>query len=130
MATHSSIHPWRIPKDRGAWQATVHSITKSQTQLKQLSMSAQIHRNSCVYTHTHMHTHNFMYIYTHTGLPWWLTVKRLLTMQETQVRSLVRKILWKRKWQPTPVLLPGKYHGQRSLVGYSPWGHKESDTTE
>ena len=31
---------------------------------------------------------------------------------------------------PTPVLLPGKYHGQRSMVGYSPWGHKESDTTE
>ena len=35
-----------------------------------------------------------------------------------------------RKWQSTPVLLPGKSHGQRSLVGYSPWGHKESDTTE
>ena len=34
------------------------------------------------------------------------------------------------KWQPTSVLLPGKSHGQRSLVGYSPWGHKESDTTE
>ena len=32
--------------------------------------------------------------------------------------------------QPTPVLLPGKSHGQRSMVGYSPWGHKESDTTE
>ena len=37
---------------------------------------------------------------------------------------------WRRKWQPTPVLLPGKSHGLRSLVGYSPWGHKESDTTE
>ena len=36
----------------------------------------------------------------------------------------------RRKWQPTPVFLPGKSHGQRSLVGYSPWGHKESDTTE
>ena len=35
---------------------------------------------------------------------------------------------WRRKWQPTPVLLPGKSHGWRSLVGYSPWGHKESDT--
>ena len=40
------------------------------------------------------------------------------------------KIPWKRKWQPSPVLLPGKSHGQRSLVGFSPWGHKESDTTE
>ena len=38
-----------------------------------------------------------------------------------------RKIFWRRKCQPCPVFLPGKPHGQRSLVGYSPWGHKESD---
>ena len=37
---------------------------------------------------------------------------------------------WRRKWQPTPVFLPEEFHGQRSLVGYSPWGHKELDTTE
>ena len=37
---------------------------------------------------------------------------------------------WWRKWQPTPVFLPEKFHGQRSLVGCSPWGHKELDTTE
>ena len=37
---------------------------------------------------------------------------------------------WRRKWHPTPVLLPGKFHGQRSLVVYSPWGRKELDTTE
>ena len=36
----------------------------------------------------------------------------------------VGKILWSRKWQPTPVFLPGKSHEQKSLVGYSPWGHK------
>ena len=41
-----------------------------------------------------------------------------------------RKISWRRKWQPTPVFLPGKSHGQRSLAGYSPQGHKESDMTE
>ena len=35
-----------------------------------------------------------------------------------------------REWLPTAVLLPGKFHGQRSLVGYSPWGHKELDMTE
>ena len=63
-------------------------------------------------------------------------VNRLSTMQETQVRSLgwedpwVGKIPWRRKWQSTLVLLPGKSHGQRSLVGHSPWGCKESDTTE
>ena len=36
---------------------------------------------------------------------------------------------WRRAWQSTPVCLPGKSHGQRSLVGYSPWGRKESDMT-
>ena len=42
----------------------------------------------------------------------------------------IRKIPWRWEWQPTPVFLPGEFHGQRSLAGYSPWGHKESDTTE
>ena len=54
-------------------------------------------------------------------------------MQETQkrqVRSLGREDPWRRKWQPTPVFLPGEFHGQRSLSGYSPWGRKESDKTE
>ena len=37
---------------------------------------------------------------------------------------------WSRNWQPTPAFLPGEFHGQRSLEGYSPWGHKESDTTK
>ena len=42
----------------------------------------------------------------------------------------VGKIPWRRKWKPTPGLLPGKLHGRRSLVGYSPWGHKKLDTTK
>ena len=42
----------------------------------------------------------------------------------------VRRIPWRREWQPTLVSLPGKFHGQRSLAGYSPWDCKESDTTE
>ena len=44
--------------------------------------------------------------------------------------SWVGKNLWRRKWQPTPVLLPGESHGQRSLVGYSPWVCKELGTIE
>ena len=42
----------------------------------------------------------------------------------------VRKIPWRREWQTTPVFLPGEFHGQRSLAGYSPWNHEDSDTTE
>ena len=45
-------------------------------------------------------------------------------------KSWLRKILWRRKWQPTPVFLPGKFHGQMSLAGYGPKAQKESDTTE
>ena len=51
-------------------------------------------------------------------------------MRETWVRSSVGKIPWRKKWQPTPVLFPGKSHGRRSLIGYSPWDRKESDTAE
>ena len=39
-------------------------------------------------------------------------------------------VSWRREWLPTPVFLPGEFHGQRRMAGYSPWGHKESDTTE
>ena len=61
---------------------------------------------------------------------WWRISLPMQEMQETRVQSLGGKIPWRRKWQPTPVLLPGKSHGQRSLVGYRPWGCKESDITE
>ena len=58
------------------------------------------------------------------------TVKNLPEMPQTQVQSLGLMVSWRRKWQPTPVFLPGESHGQRSLGGYSPWGRKESNTTE
>ena len=45
-------------------------------------------------------------------------------MQETWVQCLGQKILWRWEWLPTPVFLPGEFHGQRSLVGYSPWDHR------
>ena len=59
------------------------------------------------------------------------TVKRLPAMQETwEFSSCFGEILWRRQWHPTPVPLPGKSHGRRSLVGCSPWYCKESDMTE
>ena len=56
-------------------------------------------------------------------------LKCLPAMRETWVQSLGREDPLE-KWQPTPVFLPGESHGWRSLVGYIPWGHKESDMTE
>ena len=60
-----------------------------------------------------------------------MVVENLLsTMPEIRFDPCVRKIPWRRKWQPTPLFLPEEFCGQRSLVGYSPWGRKESDMTE
>ena len=57
-------------------------------------------------------------------------VKNLPAKQETQFDPWIWKFPWRRKWKPTPVFLPGKSHGQMSLVGYSPWGWKQLDTKQ
>ena len=69
-----------------------------------------------------------------TECSWWLSDKES-TCQCRKCKRLgfdpwVRKIPWRRKWQPISVFLPGKSHGQRNLVGYSPWDCKKLDTTE
>ena len=51
-------------------------------------------------------------------------------MQETWFDPYIRKIPWRRKWLSSPVFLPGEFQGQRSLVGYRAWGHKDLDMTE
>ena len=65
------------------------------------------------------------------GLPQWLS-GRESTCQCRRCRFApwVRKICWRRKWQPTPVFLPGKSRGQRNLAGYSTWDCEELDMTE
>jgi len=55
-------------------------------------------------------------------------VKNLRAKRRCGFNPWVGKIPWRRRWQP--LFLPGKSHGQRSLASYSPWGHKELDTTE
>ena len=96
--------------DKEAWRAAIHGVAKSRTQL-----SDQTELNW---------TEGLL-----TSLVAQM-VKHLPTMWKTRVQSLGWNIFWRRKWQPTPVFLPGKSHGWRSLVGYSSWSHKESDTTE
>ena len=63
------------------------------------------------------------------GFPGVSDSNNLPAMQETQVQSRAGKIPRRRRWLLTPVLLLWEFHGQGNLVGYSPWGHKESDTT-
>ena len=76
---------------------------------------------------------NKMGLYPYKGLPSGSEVKNPPTMQRCKRRWFhpwVWKIPWRRKWQPTPVFLLGKSLEQRSLAGYSLWGHKESNMTE
>ena len=56
-------------------------------------------------------------------------VKICLQCRKPGFDPWVQKILWRREWLPTPVFLPREFNGQRSLAGYTPWGHKELDTT-
>ena len=56
--------------------------------------------------------------------------KNLPAMQRPGFDLWVGKMPWRREWQPIPVFLPGEFHGQRSVVIYSPWGSQELDTTE
>ena len=64
-------------------------------------------------------------------LPRWHSIK-VSTYNPGDLCSIpgLGRFPWRRKWQPTPVFLPGELHGQKSLAGYSPWGRKELDTTE
>ena len=70
-------------------------------------------------------------------VPWTEEPGRLQSMGSLRVRhdratslSIFTLMRWRKKWQPTPVFLPGESQGRGSLVGYSPWGCKESNTTE
>ena len=62
------------------------------------------------------------------GLPWWLGGKESICQcRRLRFDPCARKMFWRRKWQLTPVFLPGKFHEQRSLAGYSPQGPKRND---
>ena len=83
----------------------------------------------CVCIHTHTHTHT--YIYGTEGYVCVAQMERICLQCKRRGFNLwVGKIPWRRKWQPTLVFLPGEFHGQRNLAGYSSWGLKVSDTTE
>ena len=78
------------------------------------------------------HTHTMrVYHITFFVLRWWLRQLRIgLQCRRPRFDPWVGKIPWGREWLPTPVFLPGEFHGERSLVSHSPWGHTKSDMTE
>ena len=128
MATHSSVLAWRIP-GTGEPGGLPSVGSQSQTRLKRLSSSGMCALNSCMHCALYKNTR-------FKGVPFrsWSRGKDFACQCRRHKRHgfdpWVGKIPWRRKLQPTLVFLLGKSHGQRSLVGYSPWACKELDTTE
>ena len=118
------FNPWvgKIPWKK-KWQPTsVFLSGKSHGQGSVTDCKLWGHKESDVTQWLSTYTQADVYIPYHLGNLTSLvaqTVKRLPAMRETRVRSLGREDPWRRKWQPTPVSLPGESHGRSSLVGYS-----------
>ena len=117
------------PMDGGAWWAAVHGVTKSQTRLSDFTFTFHFHA-----LEKEMATHSSVLAWR---IPWTEKPGRLHSMGSLRVRhdwatslSLFIFMHWRRKWQPTPVFLPGESQGRGSLVGCRLWGRTESDTTE
>ena len=105
------------PMDGGAWWAAVHGFAKSRTQLSNFTFTFHFH---ALEKEMATHSSTLAWRIPGTGEPGGLPTSL----------SLFTFMHWKRKWQPTPVLLPGESQEQGSLVGCRLWGRTDSDTTE
>ena len=95
------------PRDGGAWWAAIYGIAQSRTQVKQLSSSSKSLNTAC-----NSPIIRLIDSISRPLLPWWLSGKRIcLQCRRPGFNPWVRKIPWRRKWQPTPVFLPGEFHG-------------------
>ena len=112
MATHSSILAWEIP-----WREEPGRLQ---------SMELQRVGHDLV---TKQQEQNYISITLGASLIAQV-VKNLPACRRLEFNPWVKKIPWRRQWLPTPVFLLGVVHEQRGLVGYSPWGRKESDTSD
>ena len=135
-------------KDREAWSAAVHGVSKSWTWLSDRT-TANTHKavlNNCLFLlkiylcqHIQNSTRREILIQIkllfgeterHLGFPNGTSGKGTASQCRRHKHLWGGRIPWRKKWQSTPVFLPGKSHGLRSQAGYSSWGHKEWDMTK
>ena len=124
MATHSSVLAWRIPGtgEPGGLQ--------SRTRLKRLSSSSSSVFAGC-HPYLSLSSNEICTGSLASGTSLVAqTVKNLPAMQENWIQALGQEVPLRREWQPTLLFLPRESHGQRNLLGYSPWDQKELDITE
>ena len=95
------------------------------TEIHVLGLGSRIRRCRQIYKRRQSPVKHY---HSHLALAQWY--RFCLKCRRPRFDPWVRKIPWKREWQPNPVFLPGEFHGQRSLAGYSPWGYMESGMTE
>ena len=112
------------PRDGGAWWAAVYGVAQSQTRLKRLSSSSRSSISLIYLSEKAMAPHSSTLAWK---IPWMEELGGLQSMGSLRVGhdwatslSLFTFMHWRRKWQPTPVFLPGESQGQRSLVGWLP----------
>ena len=117
------------PTDRGAWWAAVHGVPKSRTRLCDFTFTFHFYA-----LEKEMAPHSSILV---GKIPWTKEPGRLQSKGSLRVGhdratslSLFTFMHWRRKWQPTPVFLPGESQGRWNLVGCRLWGRTESDTTE
>ena len=128
VVTQSCLTLWD-PVDCSLPDSSIHGIFQARV-LEWVAISFSMGLPHCRETLYHPSHQESQCERTINGLLWWLSSKEsACRCRRHEFNPWVRKIPWNRKWQPTPVFLPGKSHGERSLVDYSPWHHKESDMT-
>ena len=120
---HGLYRPWNSSDQNTEWLAVPFSRGSSQPR-DQIQVSCIAGRYFTIWAtrETLAPDSFFVFCCLLTLIVSWQNAKKTFAKQSCN--------LWRRQWHPTPVLLPGEFHGQRSLEGYSPWGHKESDMTE